>query len=138
MPILEILSPLARVDEDVSRTVSSEVWKALGAIRFLYKSADYEYERECRFVVPNVNVREEDVTFEQGQGPAEPRRIRHYYNRGDIDLRELLDSDSSITLGPTLRDTTEMKRAIQLLLRKLKRELGGVRVIDSEISYRGT
>ena len=39
MPILEILSPLARVDEDVSRTVSSEVWKALGAIRFLYKSA---------------------------------------------------------------------------------------------------
>ena len=89
----------------------------------------------CR---PQRDVREEDVTFEQGQGPAEPRRIRHYYNRGDIDLRELLDSDSSITLGPPLRDTTEMKRAIQLLLRKLKRELGGVRVIDSEISYRGT
>ena len=138
IPILEVLTPLAQVDDDMQRLVAREVWKALGAIRFLYKSEEYEHEQESRFVVPNVIVREEEISFGKGSGNENPNRIRHYYNRRDIDLRILLQSSSSITLGPTLTDTTEVKRAIRILLRKLRRELESVPVTDSKIVYRGT
>lgn len=138
IPVLEVISPLSQVDEEMEWIVSREVWKALGAIRFLYKSEDYRYEKECRFVVPNISIGEEDICFAQSSALDEPSRIRHYYNRGDIHLRDLLQSDSSITLGPTLSDTTEVKRAVRLLLRKLKRELQEVPINDSRITYQGS
>ena len=138
IPILEVITPLTQVDEDMERRVSREVWKALGAIRFLYKSEHYERERECRFVVPYVGIDEKDVSFDESPDHDAPSRIRHYYNGGGIDLRNLLQSDSSITLGPSLGKTTEAKRAIKLLLRKLKRELEEVPITDSGVPYQGS
>ena len=137
LPVFEILDRLARIDDTVREHMATTVWHALGAIRYLYKDQAYEYENECRFVIPSVEVKPHEVSFDYGDSARLPARVRHYYKHEALSLADLLkSSDTSITFGPTVKDTSILERSLTILLQRMK--LYGVKIRPSEIAYRGS
>lgn len=139
MPVLDSVIPLTQIGHElrqrVRRQLADTVWKSLARLRYLYKSKAYEYENECRFVVPETEIPDKArVHLEYQDRPGVPGRIRHYYE--DPALRvtgQLLTSNSRITLGPCVPHRDNVRYCID----KLKQQAGlGPTVTFSEISYR--
>ena len=138
-PVLDSLNSLVRTAKGpLRKAVQGEsarvVWSFLDRIRFLYKSSEYEYENECRFVVPGSDIQDKDKIRFQYQDQNNSPRIRHYYEDDALQINKLLVSGSSITLGPCVR----YRKNVCFCLDQLKRNAGlsGTEIKCSTIPYR--
>ncbi len=117
----------------IRRVLSASIWKILSQVQYLHKSDAYDYERECRFVVPWEEKIRDDVLFEYEEMNDQSPRIRHYIECNALDAREVLQSGSCITLGPRVTH----RGSVRLLIEALLRTSGlPTQVKFSEISYR--
>lgn len=134
-PVLDSLEPLIS-KQRISEKLSDIVWKHLDRFRYLYKSEAHEYENECRFVVGESELGEEDkkkIRFEFQDRNGSSPRVRHYYEDGGLAIKKLLASGSAITLGPCVDYSYNMRYYLERL--KGKAELG-TEVRISQIPYR--
>lgn len=124
-PVLHSLKSLMLMDlsEKVKSRLkcrlTSFVWDSLKGISYLYKDEAYKYEDECRFVLTEPTATSDDnVNFECETDPRKPPRIRHYCNDRDLEVREILTSGSSITLGPCVPYREDVRLCIKALIEK--------------------
>ena len=135
---LEYLNPLIHAEDSGIKEYAREqlanaFWKLLSEIRYLYKSKAYEHENECRYV--SLGEGGERVFFEyQDRRNDSPPRLRHYLEIEALQVKNLLGSNSVITLGPCVPYRSNVQFCLQALLRKAK--VYARRVICSEIVYR--
>ncbi len=138
-PVLDSLSPLVSIlkqsiREDIREKLAETIWKSLEGIRYLYKSEAYDYERECRFVIPELDTVEDEICFEYHQQNNAPTRIRHYYENKHLKTQNILVTGSLITLGPCVPYPHNMRYYLGALMRKAG--LLGPEIKISEIPYR--
>lgn len=132
------LYPLVNINEQVlketiQKTLAEATWKSLARLRYLYKSKAYEYEGECRFVIPELDVDKDKICFEYQEQNNSPR-IRHYFEDDALKVENILTTGSLITLGPCVPHPYNMSYYIKSLLTKA--ELPGPAIKTSEIPYR--
>ena len=144
-PVLDPLRPLVEVSEqpigeNIQKKLAQVVWESLEEIRYLYKSEAYDYENECRFVLLESDIPNKDeICFEYQEQSGSSSRIRHYYEHKDLNIRKLLTSGSSITIGPCVPYPNDVKYCLEALRRKAnkrKTDLIGPKVNISTIFYR--
>ena len=119
LPALDSLHGLAEVSSGVQEELAETVWECLGRIRYLYKSKAYEYEGECRIVMPEPDIEDKDkIRFEYSGQNGVPAKIRHYYENEEFRIKEVLSTGSSITLGPCVPYAYNAVYLLKHLLRK--------------------
>ncbi len=134
LPILKALDPLAQLDTRIANHLSGSLWNALTPLRYLYKDGAYEYENECRYVISSGEVEPSEISFRYGGSARHPGRVRHYCHHDELAVSKILTSGSSITFGPTVAETENLKHSTSILLQK--HGLTGAQVNESKISYR--
>ena len=133
-PALEVLDPLVDTDDPWTKQVLRKTfWSSLGRIRFLYKSPAYTYERECRFVIPRIEISDDQISFDYRSDSGSSGRLRHYLEDEALKVTEILGSGTSITIGPCVADKEDLKQSLEIL--KDRAGLGAT-VKCSKISYR--
>ena len=137
--VLDSLAPLviirnSSIRNPIRKELATVIWRFLERIRYLYKSDAYEYEKECRLVVAESGTDKNKIRFEDQDRNNYYARIRHYYEHEKLAIKELLTTGSSITLGPCVPDSYNMR----YYLEALKRNAGllGPKIKSSKISYR--
>ena len=141
-PVLDSLEPLVRIRkspirERVREILSGVVWEYLEKIRYLYKSGAYKDESECRFVVAESDIPDkEKIRFEDQDREDYPECIKHYYEPQDIELgiKNMLVTESLITLGPCVSHPYNVEYYIKKLMRRANLE--GPKIERSNIPYR--
>ena len=133
-PVLNVLHPLVdTADAWIKQVLREAFWKSLGRIRFLYKSPAYEYERECRFVIPTTEISDDRIAFDYRHDGGPSGRLRHYCEDEALSVTEILGSGSSITIGPCVADKEDLQQSLEIL----KERAGlGATVKPSKILYR--
>ena len=130
-PLMSIhVQPIAEVQEVLIRSVAGHVER----LRYLYKSDAYDYERECRIAIPESEVDRDSICFEYEEQDNSAVRIRHYFEIHDLDVKDLLVTDSLITLGPCVPNPSNVRYYLETLLHKIG--LYGTKVRVSKIPYR--
>lgn len=119
----------------IRRVLSASMWKILSQVQYLHKSDAYDYERECRLVVPWEEKIRDDVLFEYEEMNGESPRIRHFIECNALEAREILPSGSCITLGPRVNHSASTRLFLERLL---SRSGLPTQVKFSEISYRAS
>ena len=115
-PVLDVLGPLVDTDDPWTKQVLREAfWTSLGRIRFLYKSLAYQYERECRFVIPETEISHDQISFDYRNDDGSSGRLRHYCEHEALKVTEILGSGSSITLGPCVADKEDLQQSLEIL-----------------------
>ena len=136
-PVLDIVKPLVVSDglrkEAIGENLAEVVWKSLEEIRYLYKSEAYDYERECRFVIPESSIDTNKIHFERHDQKDTTSIIRHYCEDESLKICKLLATNSLITLGPRVSDADNMRYYLETLL---KRQELGAEIKISKILYR--
>ena len=119
-PLVSITNPY--IADELQTRLAAIVWSMLADIRFLYKSEAYEYERECRLVVPERAAVEKGkgVQFTNERGAVAPAKTRHYCEVKELSVDQILVTDSSITLGPCVPNEYNVKYYLESLLKKVK------------------
>lgn len=131
------LRPLLADYGNTEMILADAIRDALSTIRYLYKSKHYEYEQECRKVLPKHEVDLKKIKFHYPAGHIYPARIRHYYHSTDLDLEEMLSrTGTTLTLGPAVYSAETTMRSIRTALNAL--EIIGVDVRHSQIDYQAT
>lgn len=138
-PVLDIVMPLAAgsrglCTEKIRENLAEIVWRSLEEIRYLYKSTAYDYERECRFVIPESSIDINEIRFERNDQKETASIIRHYCEDESLEICKLLVTNSSITLGPRVSDANNIRYYLETLLKR--QELFGAEIKISKISYR--
>lgn len=129
-PIVNGLGPtMTQVREALLTTITGHI----ESIRYLFKSDAYDYERECRMVVPETKAIRDAICFEYEDQSDSIGLIRHYYEDEDLEVRSILATGSAITLGPRVAYPDNVHYYLQSLLRKLG--LGGQEFRTSRIPY---
>lgn len=135
-PILDSIMPLIQIKHEEIRTqILEAVHKSLGKIRYLYKSEAYRYERECRFVIPELDTKKDKIVFEENQQSDSSASPRHYYECDALKVEKILVTDSMITLGPCVSNVYNVIYYIERLLREADL-LSGRIIRASTINYR--
>ena len=105
----------------------------LSPLVYLYKSKAYEFEREARIVVPFSDL--DNGLYLQGSSMGGLLVAwRHYAQLSDLQIKDLLVSNSRILLGPTVETAANVQFVLERLL--VERRLYGPKVKQSTISYR--
>lgn len=138
IPVLDALKPLVTIRRQSIKSHSRKVlaeafWRSLAKVRYLYKSQAYDYEGECRFVIPEVGDKTE-IFFEIEEQGGAVTRVRHYKEHPDLSVKGILSTGSSITLGPCVPDPYNLTFYLEDL--KVKAGLSGPEVRVSRIPYR--
>lgn len=139
-PILGIACKEAEEQDEQSYLKSklADIFAEVGAaMLYLHKSEAYEYEREVRVIetIPDINIQDKKIVFEHAcQNLTDGFKVRHYREREELRVNELLITGSVITLGPCVPDSENLK----YYLEHLKRESGllGPEIRQSKVSYR--
>ena len=139
-PVLDALYPLVNIrkrshKKEVREELAEVIWRYLEKIRYLYKSEAYEYERECRFVIPELDADKDKIRFEYKEQNNSPD-VRHYYEHENLKVENILTTDSLITIGPRVSHPYNMSYYIKSLLTKAG--LVGPKIKLSKIPYRKT
>ena len=142
LPVLDVVTPLAQADEDCARAISRTIWKRLVGVRYLYKDKAYHHEQEYRVVIPgdSPDIRLAGVRFETCEEGGSIVEVRHYCEISDLDLRELLASNSRLILGPSVNDRYSVRLYFEDLRSQARaddRGLYGFPIQESQIRYRG-
>lgn len=117
--LISEIDPLVELASPIGYHLADLVAEALSSIRYLYKSEDYEYERECRLVVlkqhqPLANIH---IDYDQTHGGSS---VRHYCYDDRLNLSDMLNvTGSTITIGPAASSREALKRTIGVALEKL-------------------
>ena len=136
-PILESLAPIvAANDESIHDLLAATVWSSLRSILYLYKSTAYAYEDERRYVLPSSEVDPADIYYEYQDTPFGLPRIRHYLERPELSINELLPSGSIITIGPCVPQPNHVRRRLSSIASRALEGRPEIRL--SEISYQQT
>ena len=130
----EVLHPMISIGNEsagqVKEVLVNTIEGYLEQYRYLFKSDAYDYEQECRLVIPETDVVAKSIRFEyQEDGPDV--RIRHYCKDDDLDIRNLIATDSVITLGPRVSNPHNVRYYLNNLLQELNR--GGYEIRPSKI-----
>ena len=139
IPILDIVEPLIASSglrkNEIGENLAEIVWRSLAEIRYLYKSEAYDYERECRFVIPESSIDDtNEIHFERHDRKENASIIRHYCEDESLKICKLLVTDSSITLGPRVSNADNIRYYLETLLKR--QELFGTKIKVSKILYR--
>lgn len=141
-PVLESLDSLVAtcnqsLREDVGKKLAEVICKFLEKIRYLYKSEAYDYEKECRFVIAESEISDKSkICFDDQVRNNSPTLIRHYHEHNALEIKELLTTDCSITLGPCVPQPYNMSFYLYSLLRRAN--FMGPKIKISGITYRNS
>ena len=134
-PVLASLTPIVTAnDESIHDMLRDTVWSSLRSILYLYKSKAYDYENERRYVLPSSKVVPADIYYEHQDTPCGMPKIRHYLERPDLSINDLLPSGSIITIGPCVPQPTHVRRLLSTIARRALKGQPEIRL--SEIFYR--
>ena len=138
-PVLNALSPLTSITkrlirEDVREKLADIFCESLEGIRYLYKSESYKYERECRFVIPELDADKDKICFEYQEQNNSTPRIRHYCEDEALAIKKILPSFSSITIGPCVPYCSDVSNCLEILKRRAG--IYGPEIKTSKIPYR--
>lgn len=131
-PLFELSLPLD-IEHHLKRTIAGHIDR----IRYLYKSEAYDYERECRIVVPEVDAQEDLITFQCEEREGSNIHIKHYYEVEELRVQEIFLTGSLITFGPRVSKPDNMRYYFESLLRKIDR-FYGPKFKTSQIPYQPT
>ena len=121
-------SSMSRISELPKPLVS-----VLSPLVYLYKSEDYEYEKEVRIVIPFSDLK--NGLYLQGSSVAgRPVAWRHFAEVPGLQVPQVFVSEARIVLGPTVESAANVQFVLERLL--LERQLYGPTVTQSTISYR--
>lgn len=137
--VLDMLKPLVDIErqplqQEIRSSLSAVVWQSLEEVRYLYKSEAYDYEKECRFVIPESDICKDKICFEYQERNDYPGIVRHYCEDEILKISAVLGSGSSITLGPRVSDADNVRYCLEILLKRKKLPIPEIKI--SEISYR--
>ena len=136
-PVLDSITPIVAVnDESIRDLLAATVWSSLRGILYLYKSTAYAYEHERRYVLPSSEVDPADIYYKYQDTPFGMPRIRHYLERPELSINDLLPSGSLITIGPCVPQPNHVRRRLSIIARRALEGQPEIRL--SEISYRQT
>ena len=136
-PVLASLTPIVTAnDESIHDMLRDTVWSSLRSILYLYKSKAYDYENERRYVLPSSKVDPADIYYEYQDTPCGMPKIRHYLERPELSISDLLPSGSIITIGPCVPQPTHVRRRLSTIARRALK--GHPEIRPSEIFYRQT
>ena len=136
-PILDILTPISHINDlNTKRRIRETFWKSLGRIKYLYKSVAYEYEQECRYIIPALDIDDDEISFEYKYEGGSTGQLRHYCENDDLAIADILASGCSVTIGPCISDKGDLQASLEILLNRAG--MFGPRVFTSGISYRRT
>lgn len=134
---LDTLSPLLSICEEameqVRETLLNTIEGYIEKVRYLFKSEAYEYERECRLVIPEPDADTTLISFEYQEVCGSDVRIRHYYEDEQLDVKRLLVTGSVITLGPRVSNPNNVRYYLEAMLQEAN--LAGPKIRISEIPY---
>ena len=116
-----------------SGTVPAPIVSALSPLVYLYKSRDYEYEREARVVVPFSDLGQRQALLHKERA-RENGTWRHFAQLPELKIEQLLVTGSEIVYGPSVNVSPNLEFVLLKLLQQ--RGLYGPRVKPSRISYR--
>ena len=131
-PVLDIASPDADCDVRVAKgRLLGKLQELASPIHYLHKSDAYKYEREVRALATTADIESDQITFERIDNSDD---VRHYYERDDLHVRNLLVSGSVITIGPCVPNGENFAYYLEYL----KRQSGliGPKICQSKVSYR--
>ena len=135
--VLDMLKPLVNIERhqrEIRSRLSAVIWQSLEEVRYLYKSEAYDYEKECRFVIPESDICKDKIYFEYQERNNYPGIVRHYCENEIFKINSMLVSGSSITLGPRVSDADNVRYCLEILLKRKKLLVPTIKI--SEISYR--
>ena len=139
--VLDLLDPLdidnPSIPEDAQKKLAESVCKSLERIRYLYKGKAYAHEIECRFVLLESDIDKNKICFEYQDRNNSHARIRHYYEHEALQIKNLLESGSSITFGPSI--PVDYRDNLGYCTEELKRRIGypfAPEIKFSDITYR--
>lgn len=118
-PIFDLPST-SFIKEHLQRTISGHIDK----VRYLYKSEAYDYERECRIVIPEVDTDKNLIRFQYEVDSNHGVSLKHYYEDEDLQVRNIFVTDSIITFGPRVPRPDNLRYYCQSLLTKIGRPYG--------------
>ncbi len=135
-PVVDLLDSLINniQSQFIKDELANIVWSFLERIRYLYKSEAYDYERECRLVIPESEADTDRICFEYQIHNHLPS-IRHYYKDKALKLSCIFGSGSSITLGPCVPSFKNMRHCLNMLINKEKMD---PYIKKSKTSYRNS
>lgn len=120
---------------DIEKKSAEIFFKFLEKIRYLYKSEAYAYEQECRFVIAEADIQEKSkIRFENQNWNNSSTRLRHYYEHEDLEIKKLLVTGCTITLGPCVFQPHNVRYCLRSLMDRAN--LKGQEIRISEIPYR--
>ena len=142
--IMDAISPLMKVGDEPNIRKTKEriegiIWGEIETVCYLYKSDAYYHEQECRFVMTEGKIQNEtnsEIKFEYNSEVKGREVAKHYYEHETLSTRNILTTDTTITLGPATGDPYSLKLYLKDLLKKAN--LLGPTVKLSKIPYRGT
>ena len=134
----DCLEPLISIPDssqqtDVQAILLDTVAGYLEKLRYLYKSEAYNYENECRYVIPESVSNRDSIGFEYQELAESVVRIRHYYEVEELNLKKILVTGSSIRLGPRVVNPDNVRYYLSELLRRAR--LPGPKIRISCIPY---
>ena len=120
--------------EKIREELAEAIWESLEGIRYLYKSDAYDYEHECRFIIPELDADKDKICFEYQEQNNSPR-IRHYCEKGALKVKKMLISGSLVTLGPRVTYRSDVSNCLEVLRDRAGLEYR-LQIKTSKISYR--
>ena len=102
-PILDTLTPIIRLtNRQVHRLLAAHIWTSLKGILYLYKSSAYRYEQEARHLILRSHLEPDEIRYEYRESVPGVPRIRHYVERQELEISNILPSGSIVTVGPSV------------------------------------
>ena len=145
LAIKEALDPVLDIPDDTRevRSIKATLVRSLASgleesdppVSYLHKSEAYEYEREVRAIGTIPSIGRDQIRFERATNPGDAR-LRHYYERNDLRVTNLLTSGSVITVGPCVQNRENVMFVLKELMARAC--IGGVRILQSQVSYRNS
>ena len=133
--VLRLVNEALSTDlSSIGKGVIGSIQQQMNVFRYLYKSDAYDYEKECRLVIPGINVSPREVHYEEKPDGFGGSRIRHYLLRGETGISDFLVTDSSIVIGPCVNHTSNVVDFVNTMLKRW--HLSGPDVRLSNIQYR--
>ena len=130
----QIKQALAQHMPSIEESVVGTIRQDMNIFKYLYKSDAYDYEHECRLVIPRIIVVPSDVQFEESSDNFGCSQIRHYLLRDETRTSKFLVSNSSIVIGPCVKQVPNVLSFIKTMLDR--RKLHGPTIRTSMIQYR--
>lgn len=118
-PILDLPST-DYIRDHLQRTICGHIDK----VRYLYKSDAYDYERECRIVIPESEANKDLIRFQYDHSNSSGVSVKHYYEVEALRVRNIFLTGSVIRFGPRVSRPDNLRYYLQSLLDRIDRSYG--------------